>query len=168
MKKIILILSIFSFIFSTNLFCQNKFGHIHSEKLLMLMPETVEAEKKIQEFNKMLEEQLQTMFNEYQNKAGEFQANESLMTNVVRETKLKEIQDLEVRIQEFQQTSQQSSQDKRTEILAPILEKAQNAIDQVALENNYTYIFDIAIGSIVYGKDSNDITELVKSKMGIQ
>ena len=116
----------------------------------------------------MLEEQLQTMFNEYQNKAGEFQANESLMTNVVRETKLKEIQDLEVRIQEFQQTSQQSSQDKRTEILAPILEKAQNAIDQVALENNYTYIFDIAIGSIVYGKDSNDITELVKSKMGIQ
>ena len=112
----------------------------------------------------MLEEQLQTMFNEYQNKAGEFQANESLMTNVVRETKLKEIQDLEVRIQEFQQTSQ----DKRTEILAPILEKAQNAIDQVALENNYTYIFDIAIGSIVYGKDSNDITELVKSKMGIQ
>ena len=64
MKKTILILSIFSFIFSTNLFCQNKFGHIHSEKLLMLMPETVEAEKKIQEFNKMLEEQLQTMFNE--------------------------------------------------------------------------------------------------------
>ena len=66
----------------------------------------------------------------------------------------------------FQQSSQESIQQKRTEVLAPLLEKAQNAINEVAEENNYTYIFDISLGSIVYGKESKDIMPLVKTKFG--
>ena len=79
-----------------------------------------------------------------------------------------EIQDLELRIQQFQQTSQESIQQKRNEVLSPLLEKAQNAIDEVAKEKNYTYIFDISLGSIVYGEESRDIMPLVKSKLGIE
>lgn len=146
---------------------QNKFGHIHSEKLLMEMPETADAEKSIQEYNQMLESQLQTMYGEYQSKAGEFQNNESLMTDIVKEAKIKEIQDLELRIQQFQQSSQESIQQKRNEVLSPLLEKAQNAINEIAKENNYTYIFDISLGSIVYGEESKDIMPLVKDKLGI-
>jgi outer membrane protein len=149
-------------------FAQNKFGHIHSEQLLMVMPETADAEKSIQEYNQMLESQLQTMYTEYQSKAGEFQNNESLMTDIVKEAKIKEIQDLELRIQQFQQSSQESIQQKRNEVLSPLLEKAQNAINQIAEENNYTYIFDISLGSIVYGQESMDIMPLVKEKLGIK
>ena len=152
---------------SSLLTAQNKFGHIHSEKLLMEMPETADAEKSIQEYNQMLESQLQTMYGEYQSKAGEFQNNESLMTDIVKEAKIKEIQDLELRIQQFQQSSQESIQQKRNEVLSPLLEKAQNAINEIAKENNYTYIFDISLGSIVYGEESKDIMPLVKDKLGI-
>jgi outer membrane protein len=53
-------------------------------------------------------------------------------------------------------------------VLSPLLEKAQNAINQIAEENNYTYIFDISLGSIVYGQDSMDIMPLVKEKLGIK
>ena len=60
----------------------------------------------------MLETQLQAMYGEYQTKAGEFQTNEGLMTDIVKEAKIKEIQDLELRIQQFQQTSQESIQQK--------------------------------------------------------
>jgi outer membrane protein len=133
----------------------------------MEMPETADADKAIQEYNQTLELQLQAMYGEYQTKLGEYQANEALMTDIVKEAKVKEIQDLEVRIQEFQQSSQGSIQQKRNEVLAPLLEKAQNAINEVAEENGYTYIFDISLGSIVYGKDSHDIMPLVKSKLGI-
>ncbi len=152
---------------SSLLTAQNKFGHIHSEKLLMEMPETADAEKSIQEYNQMLESQLQTMYGEYQSKAGEFQNNESLMTDIVKEAKIKEIQDLELRIQQFQQSSQESIQQKRNEVLSPLLEKAQNAINEIAKENNYTYIFDISLGSIAYGEESKDIMPLVKDKLGI-
>jgi outer membrane protein len=90
------------------------------------------------------------------------------MTDVVKEAKVKEIQDLELRIQQFQQTSQEGVQQKRNEVLAPLLEKAQNAINAVAEENGYTYIFDISLGSIVYGDESRDIMPLVKVKLGIE
>ena len=168
MKKSTTILLILITCFTSSLFAQEKFGHIHSEKLIMEMPETEGADKAIQEYNQLLESQLQAMYGEYQTKAGEYQANEQLMTDVVKEAKIKEIQDLEQRIQQFQQSSQESIQQKRTEVLAPLLEKAQNAINEVAEENNYTYIFDISLGSIVYGKESKDIMPLVKAKLGIE
>ena len=168
MKKITSILLVTITCLTSTLFAQDKFGHIHSEQLLMMMPETADAEKTIQEYSQMLETQLQTMYSEYQTKLGEFQTNEGLMTDIVKEAKIKEIQDLELRIQQFQQTSQESIQQKRNEVLSPLLEKAQNAINEVAIEKNYTYIFDISLGSIVYGEESKDIMPLVKAKLGIQ
>ena len=168
MKKITSILLLSCIAISGSIFAQNKFGHIHSEQLLMVMPETADAEKSIQDYNQMLETQLQTMYGEYQSKAGEFHNNESLMTDIVKEAKIKEIQDLELRIQQFQQSSQESIQQKRNEVLSPLLEKAQNAINEIAKENDYTYIFDISLGSIVYGQESKDIMPLVKAKLGIK
>ena len=155
MKKITSILLVTISCLTSTLFAQDKFGHIHSEQLLMIMPETADADKAIQEYSQMLETQLQAMYGEYQTKAGEFQTNEELMTDIVKEAK-------------FQQTSQESIQQKRNEVLSPLLEKAQNAIDEVAKEQNYTYIFDISLGSIVYGEESRDIMPLVKSKLGIE
>jgi len=168
MKKITSIALIALTCLTSSIFAQDKFGHIHSEQLLMIMPETAGADKEIQEYSQMLESQLQAMYGEYQTKAGEFQANEALMTDVVKEAKIKEIQDLELRIQQFQQTSQEGVQQKRNEVLAPLLEKAQNAINSVAEENGYTYIFDISLGSIVYGEESRDIMPLVKAKLEIE
>lgn len=168
MKKITAIALVLFTCLSSALFAQDKFGHIHSEQLLMVMPETADADKAIQEYNQLLEAQVQAMYGEYQTKAGEYQANEALMTEIVKEAKIKEIQDLEMRIQQFQQSSQESIQQKRNEVLAPLLEKAQNAINEVAAENDYTYIFDISLGSIVFGKESHDIMPLVKAKLGIQ
>lgn len=168
MKKITAIALVLFTCLSSALFAQDKFGHIHSEQLLMVMPETADADKAIQEYNQLLEAQVQAMYGEYQTKTGEYQANEALMTEIVKEAKIKEIQDLEMRIQQFQQSSQESIQQKRNEVLAPLLEKAQNAINEVAAENDYTYIFDISLGSIVFGKESHDIMPLVKAKLGIQ
>ena len=168
MKKITAIALVLFTCLSSALSAQDKFGHIHSEQLLMVMPETADADKAIQEYNQLLEAQVQAMYGEYQTKAGEYQANEALMTEIVKEAKIKEIQDLEMRIQQFQQSSQESIQQKRNEVLAPLLEKAQNAINEVAAENDYTYIFDISLGSIVFGKESHDIMPLVKAKLGIQ
>ena len=168
MKKITSIVLVAFTCLTSMLFAQDKFGHIHSEQLLMIMPETADADKAIQEYSQMLETQLQAMYGEYQTKAGEFQTNEGLMTDIVKEAKIKEIQDLELRIQQFQQTSQESIQQKRNEVLSPLLEKAQNAINEVAKEQKYTYIFDISLGSIVFGEESRDIMPLVKSKLGIE
>ena len=123
MKKITSILLVTFSCLTSTLFAQDKFGHIHSEQLLMIMPETADADKAIQEYSQMLETQLQAMYGEYQTKAGEFQTNEGLMTDIVKEAKIKEIQDLELRIQQFQQTSKKAFNKKEMKCFRHFLKK---------------------------------------------
>ena len=140
MKKI-LILSMLC-LFAVNSYSQNKLGYIDSQELLLLMPERKTAEEEVQTFAKSLESQLQAMTAEYQQSVQEYQSNESTYTDLVKQDKVTEITGLEQRIQSFQQNAQQALQAKEQELLEPILQKARTAIEDVASEGNYTYIFD--------------------------
>ena len=53
------------------------------------------------------------------------------------------------------------------ETLQPILDKVNNIIKQVAVENQFTYIFDSSAGILLYAQESMDVTTLVKTKLGI-
>ena len=163
-KNIFIILLSFITLF---LNAQNKFGYIDSQELLILMPERDAAEKEVQEFAKTLEGQLSSMTAEYQQRVEDYQKNESTYTDLVKQDKIAEITGLEQRIQTFQQNAQQSLQIKEKELLEPILTKARNAIEEVAQEGNYTYIFDKSIGSILYAKESENVLPLVKKKLGL-
>tara|TARA_B100000902_G_scaffold246593_1_gene233389 strand:+ start:4563 stop:5060 length:498 start_codon:yes stop_codon:yes gene_type:complete len=165
MKKILLLLSIILFIENIN--AQNKFGYIDSQELLILMPERKTAEEEVQSFAKSLESQLTSMTGEYQQSVQEYQTNEATYTDLVKQDKIAEITALEQRIQAFQQNAQQSLQAKEQELLEPILNKARKAIEDVAKEGNYTYIFDKSVGSILYVKESENILSLVKKKMNL-
>src|SRR5687767_5541543 len=81
-----------------------KLGHINTTQLLSMMPETKNADSLLQKFGASLESQLKTMTGEYQNKISDFKAKESSMADPVRDAKVKEIGDLEQRIQDFQES----------------------------------------------------------------
>jgi|TARA_B110000263_G_scaffold57441_1_gene49043 outer membrane protein len=165
MRKI-LILSITCLI-TISSYAQNKFGYIDSQELLLLMPERKTAEEEVQIFAKSLESQLQAMTAEYQQNVQEYQSNESTYTDLVKQDKVTEITGLEQRIQSFQQNAQQALQSKEQELLEPILQKARTAIENVANEGNYTYIFDKSVGSILFAKESENILKQVKKKLNL-
>jgi len=91
------------------------------------------------------------------------------MNDAIRSTKLKELEDLQNRILTFEQTAEQSIQMKQAELFEPILLKIENAINDVAKEKGYTYIFDrVGLqGGLVFADDSYDITSLVKAKLNL-
>ena len=163
MKKITFLV-LLSFL-TLNSIAQNKFGYIDSQELLLLMPERKTAETAVQEFAKSLEAQLGSMTAEYQERVQEYQANEATFSDLVKQDKVAEITGLEQRIQTFQQNAQQSLQEKEQELLEPILSKARKAIEDVATEGGFTYIFDKSQGSILYAKDSENVLGLVKKKL---
>jgi outer membrane protein len=53
------------------------------------------------------------------------------------------------------------------ELTSPIIEKARKAVEDVATENSYTYVFNSTEGLLLYATPSDDITDLVKAKLGI-
>ena len=83
---------------------------------------------------------------------------------------------VETELAKMQQDYAKSEQDlsaslmkKEQALLAPIEKKIKNTIDQIAKDKGYRYIFDSSKGgSILYGRDSDDVMKYVKPKLGIK
>lgn len=169
MTRKLAILFVFTFLgFGLKAQSTLKFGHINSTQLLSQMPDTKAADSTLQKFGASLESQLKTMSAEYQGKIADFKSKEGSMADPIREAKIKEISDLEERIQSFQESAQSSMQKKKEELYTPILKKAEDAINGIAKEKGYSYIFDSSAGSLLFAQESDDIMSLVKTKLGLK
>jgi len=144
-----------------------KIGHINSNDLLSAMPERTLVQKDLEEYAGQLKVTLDAMRKEYETKVGEFQAKQEVMTDIIKDNKIKEITDLEKRIGEFQKTAEADLQKKEQALLQPIIDKAKTAINDVAKENGYTYILDSSVGVVLYSVEGDDILPKVKTKLGI-
>ena len=173
MKKLfkVLFLGVALFVLNGVAQAQVKLAHINSSEIMEAMPESATAQKALEKYAAELQAQLQAMGTEYQNKVQDYQANEATMSNLVKQSKEKEILDLQNRIEQFQANAEKEYANKQLELLQPIIEKIQNAVDALGKEKGYTYIIDRAAapGVIVYvGDDAVDITNDVKTKLGIK
>ena len=150
-------------------FAQQLFGHVNSQEILTAMPEAATAQLALQSELETMQLQGQTMMQEFEAQQKQFQIDQANMNDAIRNTKLKELEDLQSRILVFEQNAEQSIQMKQAELFEPILTKIQNAIDEVAEEKGYSYVFDIVglQGGMVYKNDSYDLTELVKAKLNL-
>ena len=170
MKKVFLAIVILLSVFSTSSFAQKgKFGHINSSDLLALMPERTAAQNELTTYSKELEDQLNLMNQEFQAKYNDYVTKQDSMSSAIRQMKEEELQSLQQRIQTFQQTAQQDLQIKEGELLQPIIDKAKDAIKEVAKEQGYAWVFDTSMGSlVVWPEDSDNLMDTVKKKLAIQ
>lgn len=145
-----------------------KFGHIDSRELLMSMPESDSAQATIQKLTADYEQQMEEMQVELNKKYDDYLTNQETWTDLIRQTKEADLQEMQQRIQQFQQMAQQDLQAQQQELMRPILEKANNAVKEVAQENGFIYVFDIGSGNPVYWSEKSvDLLPMVKTKLGL-
>jgi len=144
-----------------------KFGHVDLQGLIQVMPERASAEQEFNAFQADLEEILGEMQKDYQTKLAEFEQMDESVSEIKKNAKVAEIQDVQQRIQNYQVTAQQQLQQKNNEIMKPIYDKAKEAIAEVAKEQGLIYVFEV--NSLIYNSNQSvDVLPLVKSKLGIQ
>ena len=172
MNKITKVLFLVAALFLMNGFVSAqtlKIAHVNTSEIMNDMPDRPKAEKDLETYYNELQEQLRVMYAEYSSKLQDYQNNAETMSNLVKQSKEKELVDLESRISAFQANAENEFDAKRAELLQPLLEKIQNAINAVGKEKGYTYLIDLATGTAVYvGTDAIDITKDVKAKLGIK
>lgn len=170
MKKSLILLFAAMLAFSASAFAQKtvKLGHINSSDLMQIMPGKDSAQAAFEAEVKILEGELKAMQDELEKKLADYQSRKDQMTELIRTTKEQELNDLSQRIQIYQQNAQKKLQEKEAELLQPIIDRAKQAISDVAKENGYTYIFDTSAGAVLYQQDSDDILNLVKKKLGLK
>lgn len=167
MKSIKLLLVVVAVVVSSSAFGQDlKFGHVNIQKLVTELPAKVAADKKLQSEASKLEQNLKVMNEELDVKYTDYMQKRDTLPELIRATKEKEIQEISERLKNFQMLAQQNLQQQEQQLLQPIIEKVQKAIDEVGAENGFIYIFDISSRVVIYHSDqSKDVEELVKAKL---
>ncbi|MBN2481164.1 MAG: OmpH family outer membrane protein [Bacteroidales bacterium] len=174
MKKLIVFLTVIGLTFPiSSTFGQNsvKLGHLNTNELFSAMPETDSAQRILEKSASELQTTMEELQVEYNKKYQEYVdlTNQPTTSALILRTREEELQSLNTRVQTFQAQAEQDLTDQQSRLFQPIQEKAMAAIEAVARENGFTYVFDIAAGSIIFtSDDSVDILPLVKAKLGLQ
>ena len=153
---------------TTNVSAQ-KFGYINSQLLIQQIPQVKEANAELETIKKQYEKQGQDKVAAFQAKyqALERKQAQGEISPKQLEVEAQALKQEELEIAKFQQDVQQKIYDKSEALLKPIRDKIQAAIDAVAKENGYTYIFDQSMGIILYADASTDVFNMVKAKLGM-
>ncbi len=146
---------------------QAKFGHVNVYALRDVMPSVVTANKKLDTIAKQYNDQMQELAKEYEKLVGDYKSGK-WTTPEMQNLKLQEIQQLEERIMAFKEMANNGITKKTEELMAPINKQIKEAIKAVAKEGGYTYIFDSGSEGLLFAAESDDVTALLKKKLGVK
>lgn len=170
MKNIFKYLLLFTFVaISGSVFAQKapKFGHVNSQDLIISMPEMDSAQVKLQAYQKELESTLESLNVEFNKKYQAYQNEEKTLTDLIKQTRMNELQDYSKRIQDFEQSAQQEMQKKQNELYQPVIAKAKKAIEDYGKENGFTMIYESTVLQYM-SAEVIDILPALRTKMGIK
>ena len=143
-----------------------KIGYVDSQAIIDIMPEGAKIKQDLEAYYNELQSELQAMVTEYQNKLRDYEANSATMSNILRQSKEKEIMDLQGRIQDFQQNAEVEFAAKQEELSKPMLDRIKAAIDDVVKAKGMAYVFEKTV-ILSIGESAIDITADVKRKLGL-
>jgi outer membrane protein len=145
---------------------QNKIGYISLNELIANMPEAKKADSTLSLFRDALVASAQDKETALNEAITKFNQDSSKLAQAVKDVKRK---DLQAKLQELQgedQRIQQELQRKQEELSGPIQKKAIDAVNAVAKESGYGYVFHKE--ALLVSPPGDDITPLVKKKLGIK
>lgn len=152
---------------SFGLQAQESFAYVNTADLLSGMTAFKEAESQMQTYSQQKENELTRKMEAYQTAVttlqGQIERGE--ITELQKQTKVQEITQMEQDIQNFRINAEVEVARKQEEYLTPLRDKALSAIQAVAAENGYTYVFDLSTGVLLTYPPEDDITNLVKAKL---
>lgn len=145
-----------------------KSGYISVEQVVGLMPEIPKIDTALQKF------QADSLNAEFASLVQEYQYKDSLLTKTdttkipaaVKRQHRQDLDQIAYQVQNWQQISQNVMQSKQQELLAPVYQKVMKAINDVAKENNYSFVYNQEV--LLVAPPSDNLLPLVAKKLNIK
>jgi len=165
--RTLLVIAIFALGF-TQVGQAQKVAHINTEQLISSLPETKALNEELQKLTKTYADDIKAADDMLKAKYERFTAESGAQTDEENQKRMLEVQADQEKIRQMQIAAREELQKKEVEKLNPILEKAMQAINDVAKEKGIVYVFDSAPGKglIVFDK-GEDIIKDVQAKLGM-
>jgi outer membrane protein len=144
---------------------QNKIGYISSQELVSIMPETKRADSALQELRNALIQSATDKQNAFYAAIEKFNKDSATFTDAQKSVKRGDLTKMGQDLGGEEERIQQQLQQRQQELIGPINKKAYDAVQAVAKENGYTYVFEKE--ALLVAPPGEDIIELVAKKMNI-
>jgi len=168
MKKFfqLALLAVMVFATSATLSAQ-KYGFVDATKILAELPDMKAANSNLEGLQKQLQKKGQAMVQEFQTDyaALEERVNRGELAPKEQQTEASKLEARQQQIAQFEQKMISDLEEKRAELLEPIYESVNTAIEEVAKEGGYMFIFNKQ--TLLYGMESADVSSQVRSKLGL-
>lgn len=165
MKKVLLgIIILTSVAFTAE--AQSKNGYISVDNMVLLMPETAKIDSLLGVYEKdSLNPRFQYVVSEYQRKDSMYR-DSAKTPAAVRKTLEPELQQLIYEIQNWDAIKQQVVQNKQNSLLEPIYKKVYDAVQAVAKEKGYAYVFSQE--ALLVAPPGDNMLPLVAEKLKVK
>ena len=148
-----------------------KIGYVNTDEILAQMPEYQGIQEQLSTLSSEWNKQLDSMEQEIEQLKEDFEAKEILYTEELKKQKQQEIQN---KIQQRQQYVDEKFGakgeyfQKQKELLEPIQRKVFEAINQVANDQDFDFVFDRAQNSnMLFGEQEWNLNQEVLQELGI-
>ncbi len=150
-------------LFACSAGAQQRIAFVNSSKIFAELPAAQDAQKRIDGIGKPMQDSLEAMKKDLQDKYAEYQKKESLYNDATKKTEQQKLLEQNQAVQEFQVTrfGQDGLLARQSEmIINPIRDRIKSAISAVAKELKYNFVFDKTdqIQILLYGDPKDDIT----------
>jgi len=146
-----------------------KFGHIESQRIVVLMPEYTLASDSLNSVKAKYDETAEKMQVEINKKYNELVEQQNELDSLILESMFTEVQSMQERLQNFQVQANQKLRTLEGNLLQSVMDKLDLAIAEIAKELDLIYVFDMSSRNPVYASDKSiDVGPMVKEKLGIQ
>ena len=155
-------------IFVAPLGAQVKIGWIDSNRIIEEFEESRSARQRLDDEARRIEAEFQNMVAQRDSMAGAYERQRFIMSDQRRAEREREIQDLELRIRQFQVTKLGPEGEiyrRQREIVGPVLDRINTAIMKIGENGGYDYIFDAVAGNILFAKPEHDLTTTVLQEL---
>jgi outer membrane protein len=166
MKKLVLLgLMAMGMVFTNNLSAQTKMAYVSVDEVVQLMPEYKKAVGDLAQYDSALQINYAETLRELNRQDSMYKADSTKWSNAIRTANREKMKKLLVDLQQYEQTYQQQMQAKQEELMAPVAQKANATIQDVAKASGYTYV--LRKEALLVFPDADDLLPLVKKKLGI-
>lgn len=145
---------------------QTKIGYISSQELISLMPETKKADSSLQQLRAALIQNAQDKEAKLNADIEQFNRDSAKYSEAVKTVKRAELQKAYQELAGEEQRIQEQLQNEQQRLLAPITKKANDAVQTVAKENGFSYVFEREV--LIVAPPAEDMLPLVAKKLGIK
>jgi outer membrane protein len=169
MKKICSCFLFMLLLFVVPTSAQMKIAYFSSEAIMKQLPDAQDAQKQLDQLVADWQQELNKMQDEWKKKFDEYDTRKLIMTEQRRADTERELRDMDQKIVDFRNQKFGQNGDlfnKQNELMKPVQDRVFKAVQDVAREDGYDYIFDKS-GDILlmYANEKYDLTQKIFNKL---